>query len=75
MSIQKTRNILIFCASGIVEQKHHERKQWIPQKNLESGTKNVLRQKFIDLTNIALPPLPITLDMMKQFVKALDFRE
>jgi hypothetical protein len=50
---------------------HWELKHWTPRTSLEPESKNILRKSLVDPKKILLPPLPIKLGIIKQFVKVL----
>jgi len=52
--------------------KHWETVHWPEREQLQPGSKNVSNVSFVDHEKILLPHLHIKLEMMKQFVKALD---
>ena len=51
---------------------HWVRKKWLSRHRLMLGEKNIINKPPVDQKNIILPPLHIKLDIMKQFIKALD---
>ena len=69
-----TSNIFASCASGITEKKHKEiewdRKEWHKRKNMDIGDIN--NKPLVEREKNIFPPLHIKLDLMKQFVKAVD---
>ena len=51
---------------------HWIKRDWPLRESLTPGYRNILHPAFIDKSNVILPPLHIKLDLMKQFVKALN---
>jgi hypothetical protein len=49
--------------------RHWEQKHWTPRTSVEPGSKNILDKSLVNWKKILLPPLHITLGIMKQFVK------
>ena len=54
---------------------HYEKIHWQTREELTPGMYNVIREPLISREKVLLPPLHIKLDLVKQFVKALDFEE
>ena len=52
---------------------HYKKVHWPPRVELQPGLFNVLKQVLVDSNKVLLPPLHIKLELVKQFVKALDF--
>ena len=52
--------------------KHWIRDLWPARSSLAPGDKNITHKPLVDAKKIILPPLHIKLEMMKQYVKALD---
>ncbi|GFX76801.1 uncharacterized protein TNCV_1952421 [Trichonephila clavipes] len=57
---------------GRDRKQHYVKQTWSIRKALIYGVKNVERQSLVDPKKILFPPLHIKLELMKQFVKALD---
>jgi hypothetical protein len=51
---------------------HYKRRDWPSRQSLEPVTKNVQHLPLVESSNILLPPLYITLGLMKNSVKAMD---
>lgn len=70
-----TQNIHVFFVNGINSRdrkQHYIKKKRPIRKTLEVGTKTVVRVNLlVDPKKVLLPPLHITLGLMKQFVKAV----
>ena len=54
--------------------KHYEKLHWPTRKEPIPGTYNVIKKPLVDRENVLLPPLHIKSGLVKQFVKALDFK-
>lgn len=52
-------------------EKHYIKKDWPLRKNLEPGSKNILKSSLIPANKVLFPPLHIKLGLVKQFVKAM----
>ena len=55
-----------------VNKEHWVGKEWPPRNTIKPGEKNIVNNPLVDWKNIILSPLHIKLELMKQFVKALD---
>lgn len=67
-------NTRVFYASGTAVRAKstiHIKKDWPPRKNIELGSKNILKSSLIPANKVLLPPLHIKLGLIKQFVKAM----
>ena len=53
---------------------HYEKIYWPTLQELTPGMYNVIREPLISRKKVLLPPLHIKLDLVKQLVKALDFK-
>jgi len=51
---------------------HYVERIWPARKILEPGHKNIKHHSLVESLRILLPPLHIKLDLMKNFVKAMD---
>ena len=51
---------------------HYVKRDWPPRDQLRPGYKNVRYQPLVNPRKILLPPLHIKLELMKNFVKAMD---
>jgi hypothetical protein len=51
---------------------HYLKRDWLQRKSLKVGEKNVQHPALAEWHKILLPPLHITLGLMKNFVKAMD---
>ena len=51
---------------------HYEKIQWPLREELIPGRYNVIKEPLVSREKVLLPPLHIKLDLVKQFVKALD---
>ncbi|GBO31470.1 hypothetical protein AVEN_239510-1 [Araneus ventricosus] len=69
-----TKFFFAFCDSRTVgtEKKHYIKKMWPKRQFLISGVKNEENEPLFASEKILLPPLHIKLDLMKNFVKAMD---
>ena len=54
------------------KQQHWIKKCWPTRNALKVGEEKIIRESLVKREKIMLPPLRIKLDLMKQFVKALD---
>ena len=54
---------------------HYEKIHWLTREELTPGMFNIIREPLISWEKVLLPPLHIKLDLVKQFVKALNFEE
>lgn len=54
---------------------HYVKKEWPLRNNLTPGSKNVIKQSLIPTNKVILPPLHIKLGLVKQFIKAMKFKE
>ena len=53
---------------------HWMRKQWPVREQLIQGDRNIINQPLVSRDRVILPPLHIRLELMKQFMQALDQR-
>ena len=54
------------------DDQHYIRQEWPPRQALETGSHNVQARPLVEPNKILLPPLHIKLELMKNFVKAMD---
>ena len=54
---------------------HYSRKYWPARKSLEPGIMNVENQPLVEPSKILLPSMHFKLDLMKNFVKAMNKEE
>jgi hypothetical protein len=52
--------------------KHYVAKKWPLRQQMVAGTQNVAHTPLVQREKVLLPPLHITLGLIKQFIKALD---
>ena len=60
------------CWDRGTNEEHWVRKEWPPKNTIKPEVKNIVNNPLVDWKNIILPSLHIKLELMKQFVKALD---
>ena len=53
---------------------HYEKIHWPPREELRPGRYNVIKELLVSRKKVLLLPLHIKLGLLKQFVKALDFK-
>jgi len=54
---------------------HYSRKDWPERKSLEPGNMNVQNQPLVEPSKMLLPSMHLKLDLMKNFVKAMNQEE
>ena len=59
--------------SSRADGEHYMNIHSLAQKELTQGMHNVNRESFVSREKVSLPPLHIKLDLVQQFVKALNF--
>ena len=67
-----TQNIHVFCVCGTLEQRKSTGKGRIGHTEIKDWRKNVISAAIVPRGKIIFPPLHIKLELMKQFVKALN---
>ena len=69
-----TKYSCFLCLSNSrADGEHYEKMHWPTREELTPGIYSVIKELFVSREKILLPPLRIKLDLLKQFVKALDF--
>jgi len=53
---------------------HYEKIHWPPRQELTPGRYDVIKESLVSREKVLLPPLHKKIDLVKQFVKALDLK-